>query len=172
MDRTGFWRLIEETHAQCGGDCDRQVELLEERLKAQPEEQIIAFKQILGGLQKESYTWELWAAAYLINGGCSDDGFDYFRSWLIAQGEAIFTAALKDPGTLADFPDEFPEYAECEELDYVAARAHEAKTGRELPDHAYVRSGAREPSGEPWEEESVATLYPRLAARVDWQEAA
>ena len=22
---------------------------------------------------------ELWGAAYLINGGCSDDGFEYFR---------------------------------------------------------------------------------------------
>jgi hypothetical protein len=28
----------------------------------------------------------MWVAAYLMNGGCSDDGFDYFRGWLIAQG--------------------------------------------------------------------------------------
>jgi hypothetical protein len=27
-----------------------------------------------------------WGAAYLANGGCSDDGFDYFRGWLIGQG--------------------------------------------------------------------------------------
>ena len=32
------------------------------------------------------YRWDMWAAAYLIGGGCSDDGFIDFRAGLIAQG--------------------------------------------------------------------------------------
>jgi hypothetical protein len=52
----------------------------------------------------ESYRWDLWGAAYLINGGCSDDGFDYFRGWLLSQGRAIWQATLADPDSLADHP--------------------------------------------------------------------
>ena len=37
----------------------------------------------------DSYRWDLWGAAYLANGGCSDDGFDYFRGWLIGQGRKV-----------------------------------------------------------------------------------
>ena len=28
----------------------------------------------------DSYDWGLWGAAYVIDGGCSDDNFDYFRA--------------------------------------------------------------------------------------------
>ncbi len=38
----------------------------------------------------------------VVNGGCSDDGFEYFRGWLIGQGGAYFEAALKDPERAAD----------------------------------------------------------------------
>ncbi|MFL6076856.1 MAG: DUF4240 domain-containing protein [Mycobacteriales bacterium] len=37
----------------------------------------------------ESYQGDLWGAAYLINGGASDDGFDYFRGWLIARTRGV-----------------------------------------------------------------------------------
>lgn len=49
-----------------------------------------------------AYTTDLWAAAYLINGGASDDGFYYFRCWLIGMGRDIYGMALADPDTLAD----------------------------------------------------------------------
>lgn len=32
------------------------------------------------------YRRDLWAAAYIIGGGCSDDSFIDFRAGLIAQG--------------------------------------------------------------------------------------
>ena len=38
----------------------------------------------------------LWDAAYLINGGCSDDGFDYFRGWLVDQGRETFERCLAE----------------------------------------------------------------------------
>jgi hypothetical protein len=166
MDRSEFWKLIEETRAASQGDCEQLVELLQRRLQALPAEQIVRFKVILDELMAESYTWELWAAGYLINGGCSDDGFDYFRAWLIAQGEAIFTSALKDPETLADYPDEFPEEVDCESLMYAPVYAYKEKTGRDLFADMPRRSWPREPTGKRWEEEEVESVLPRLAARV------
>src|SRR2546428_3572312 len=83
LDRGEFWSLIEDVREKSDGDCERLVELLESRLSRLPADEIVAFQTILYELLAEAYTWELWAAAYLINGGCSDDGFDYFRAWLI-----------------------------------------------------------------------------------------
>ena len=34
--------------------------------------------------------------------GCSDDGFDYFRGWLIARGRQAFDQAVADPDALAN----------------------------------------------------------------------
>lgn len=62
---------------------------------------VLDYDRIHYELMAESYRWELWGAAYLINGGCSDDGFDYFRGWLLGQGRATWQAALADPDSLA-----------------------------------------------------------------------
>ena len=47
---------------------------------------------------------DLWGAAYLINGGCSDDGFDHFRGWLMTQGREVFARAVAEPDSLAELP--------------------------------------------------------------------
>src|SRR5262245_46993283 len=37
-----------------------------------------------------------------VSGSLGDDGFVYFRAWLIAQGKEVYEAALKDPDSLAE----------------------------------------------------------------------
>jgi hypothetical protein len=114
-----------------------------------------------------SYRWDLWAAAYIINGSCSDDGFDYFRGWLIAQGRGSFYAALADPETLVDvLPADglAGDGVECEDMLSIGSVAYERRTGIELP----FRPGTRadEPAGEPWDEEEIEMLLPRLSAWI------
>jgi hypothetical protein len=89
----------------------------------------------------DSYRSSLWAAAYVINGGCSDDGFDYFRGWLMLQGREAFGQAVADPDSLADLAAVRLAIAnqaivECESALYIPARAHRAATGDEIPDDA------------------------------------
>ena len=84
------------------------LEPLTDALAALPPEDILAWHLIFDEYQKLSYKRKLWAAAYVINGGCSDDSFDYFRAWLTAQGKEVFLGALADPDSLAD-------YEACEE---------------------------------------------------------
>src|SRR6185312_1731193 len=100
MNETEFWNLIEATRSKSKGDGDRQVSLIQEALERLPEAEILEFDRLLHGFMAASYTQNLWAAAYIINGGCSDDGFDYFRAWLIAQGKDVFRRAMQDPETL------------------------------------------------------------------------
>jgi Protein of unknown function (DUF4240) len=76
----------------------------------------------------DSYDWGLWGAAYVIDGGCSDDGFDYFRAYLISRGRAVFEAAMADPDSLADADLEGGEMWE----DWMSPTMHvtKARTGQ------------------------------------------
>ena len=47
-----------------------------------------------------SHTQELWDVADVIVGRCSDDGFDYFRGGLLAQGRDVFVEAINAPESL------------------------------------------------------------------------
>ena len=47
---------------------------------------------------------DVWAAAYLIGGGCSDDSFIDFRARLISQGRGWYQKAADSPGNLAEHP--------------------------------------------------------------------
>jgi len=84
MDENQFWFLVEQAKAQAGVDLDQRPQALEKRLLALPLESIQAFQRRYEQLLLKANTWKLWAAAYVMNGGCSDDGFRYFRDWLPA----------------------------------------------------------------------------------------
>ena len=124
------------------------------------------------------YAWELWGAAYLSFGGCSDDAFEYLRAWLIGGGERVWELARNDPERLfielldgADDPDarwEELRIHDGESLLYVAGAAHERLTG-EWPSGRASPYPA-EPAGEEWAEDDLPGLYPDLIAALpeDW----
>ena len=161
MERAQFWRLIEDAKARSGGECEAQVKLIQEALVLLPPEEIIAFDEIYDVFRFESYRWNLRGAATLIIGG-SADGFEYFRGWLIAQGNAVYHAALKDPDSLVDvLPDGFDD-AECEDMLYVAGQAYEEKMGNKMPSRKYVYP---EIIGQKWQDDSqLDAMFPRLSA--------
>lgn len=140
MDKQTFWKLIETARAEAEPDqvAARAAALLAEH----PVAEVAAAEQVLWDLLAESYRAPLWAAAYLINGGCSDDGFDYFRGWLLTRGEAVFTAALADPDSLADHPPVRAAAAggrhlEDESALSIAWTAYESATGKPLPSDSF-----------------------------------
>lgn len=109
MDEDGFWGLVEDARASVDdtvADPDGVADALTKALGAARTEEIVGFGSVLARLQVESYRWDLWAAAYLINSGATEDGFDSFRGWLIAQGREVWDAAMADPDSLADVVDE------------------------------------------------------------------
>lgn len=160
MDKAQFWRLMADAKARSAGDLDTQVRLLEEQLAHLAPAEITRFYDIFLELDVKAYTSDLWAAAYIINGGCSDDGFMDFRGWLIAQGEAVYNRALLDPESSLDVEVEF-EGAECESIRYVAWSAYERATGTEMP----LSVLAEHDITFDWTDETVHTKYPKLAAK-------
>ncbi|RYZ82908.1 MAG: DUF4240 domain-containing protein [Proteobacteria bacterium] len=129
-------------------------------------EEILGFDRIFVELLVESYRWDLWAVAYIVNGGASDDSFEYFRYWIISQGQKYYEAALENPEKAADAASSNQEN-ECEDIRYVAGMAYEEKTGEEIPQSVTSAYPAypSEPIGTPWTEDDLESLYPKLSKK-------
>ena len=161
LDDDRFWSFIAAARDAAGDDVDDRVSGLEQVLLTQHPDDVTAFQNKYDELLARAYRWDLWGAAYLINGGCSDDGFRYFRDWLISEGEAVFEAALADPDGLADVAqdDEFG----LESFGYVAAEVYEQMTDAPLPRGSVTDPAS--PIGQEWDEDDLSALFPRLARR-------
>ncbi|HXE73995.1 MAG TPA: DUF4240 domain-containing protein, partial [Candidatus Nitrosotenuis sp.] len=148
-----------------GGSCEQQCARLADLLAHLPPAQVEGFQRQVYQRMNEAYRWDLWGAACVLFGGASEETFSYFRQWLILQGRDFFTSVLRDPDSLAErLPADFdPESAQCEELLDVAEVAME-RHGQELAYGDWAQEPA-EPAGEPWDEDEVESLYPRLASR-------
>jgi hypothetical protein len=161
-----FWKLIEDAKAASQGDEGELLESLADALSEHSPEEIQAFSDHLASCMRASCTWPLWGAAYIMNGGCSNDGFDYFRAWLIANGRATFEAAMKDPESLAPADLVFGEddLYEMESFLYVAHQVFEDATEEEI---RVQPLSTDEPAGERWEEDSddLQLRFPKLWAR-------
>jgi Protein of unknown function (DUF4240) len=144
VDTTDVWRLIARARADLPDprDADDIAARAISSLVGSPPADIAAFAQPLWDLLARSYRADLWAAAYTINGGASDDGFDYFRGWLIAQGRTTYDQALTDPESLADHPGVIRAAADGTDLSGedilgIAWTAYRQATGEELPAGAF-----------------------------------
>jgi hypothetical protein len=162
MNVDEFWKLIEATDAEAGGEVDLYGDTLRRVLSHLPPQELVSFDSLFAQHLSRAYQWDLWGAAYLINGGCSDDGFVYFRAWLIMQGRNVYERALSDPDSLAEICDEPGEEVECEDVLYVAGELFKEKTGSEMEPSARGHIETEEPKGTKWEEDDLNSLLPRL----------
>lgn len=161
LDR--FWKIIESARARSGGKIRGLAGEIRWQLKRLNPDQIIAFEETLDGLLDAAYDWKLWGAAYVMKGGCSDDGFEYFRCWLVVQGRDVYERALADPDSLADLYRFDDSELEFEELLYMSRGIFEEKTGQEIPDRQ--RQTPPDPKGDSWEEDDLPALLPKLSKR-------
>jgi hypothetical protein len=145
VNRHEFWAVIERARADAPDGADAVAARAVDLLAALPPAQIAAAAQPLWDLMADSYRGDLWAAAYLINGGASDDGFEYFRGWLITQGREVFERAVADPDSLADVPAVQDAAAQDEELECepalcIAQDAYLKATGQHVSSDAFTIS--------------------------------
>ncbi len=67
---------------------DKKCRLLNTELRRLALDEVVSFHGHFTDCVDRAYSWPLWAAAYIMGGGCSDDGFWDFRSTLISMGLA------------------------------------------------------------------------------------
>ncbi|MGH7138792.1 MAG: DUF4240 domain-containing protein [Pirellulales bacterium] len=165
MDMKHFWSIVDRACRPIlyGGD-QWDERLVAELSKLEPEE-IIAWNHIFDELAARAYTADLWGAAYVINGGASDDGFYYFRCWLIGMGKDVYESALANPDSLSDVVD--PKVDAEAEIYAAAHQAWLAVTGKSYDDPYPARNEEAQLQGEPWDyedDDEVRRRSPRLAA--------
>jgi hypothetical protein len=170
MRTDDFWAVIDRATAErpaSPGDVAKRAAA--ELATCDPAE-IVAWDRHLGRVMAASGKEDLWAAAYLINGGCSDDGFDNFRGWLIAHGRDAVARAVREPDSLAEMSvikmaADSGAVFEAEEVLTIAAEAYVQATGDELP--ASDAPPTRPDPADLWDfdnEDEMRRRLPRLSA--------
>lgn len=133
MNGDDFWGIVEAARA----DDKAFHEALEDRLAERSAEEILAFQARFDELDAAVCRWDVWAAAYLIGGGCSVDSFAGFRAGLIALGREWYERVRHSPDALADHPavlraatggEGYPVFYEL--AGYAAAMAYGRVTGK------------------------------------------
>lgn len=192
MSTQRFWDLIGLT-LELEDNPRAQLSALHNVLSRSSVLEIEAFEAEFATQMERSYAWDLWGAAFVAHGGVSDDGFEYFRCWLISKGQDVFESVLANPDALADLlgaevgchPHTFedrgcrlgdhiaPEAVTALEFElfaYVARSVWSAKTGRdfaEMPIVANMFYPGVKPFGSPFHDnpEWLASHYPKLWRR-------
>lgn len=155
MEIDVFWAIIESARSSAARpSAGRPFDaILTDILAARPLQDILEFYARFDELHGALYRWDVWAAAYLIGGGCSDDSFIDFRAGLIAQGRHWYEKAAASPDSLADHPDVTGSDARdilfYEVVNYAALRAWERTTGSDAGFYSafsqYLGPGQRRP---------------------------
>lgn len=178
MDEDVFWRIIEIAHDNVTlkptedfeAYCEMLNNAVSDELKRFHWKEIIAFYQRFELLMANSYRDDLWCGAYIINGGCSDDGFDYFRCWLISLGKTAYYQALENVDNLKNYVSPSNEYYDNESFYLVAPKAFNQKTGEDLYEYLGERTftiPAMEFSWSEYEPESMRAICPTLYQMYD-----
>lgn len=141
MTKDKFWEVINNARAiapALEGEPLRES-LYKQLLKLSPDE-LVGFDCAWQEYRRIANSPQLIAAACIINGGTSDDRFDYFKNWLILQGQYAFRQALKNPDTLAALRIPFDD-TEWEDCGYLTSLAF---VGRALPTYFAQEGIAKE----------------------------
>jgi len=161
MGEDEFWKLIDKSRAAASNNYQIQITFLKSILLTLEPIDIEKFDNTFTALLAASYDYKLWGASYVINGGCSDDCFDYFRQYLIGHGKEKFYETIKDPETCVSWI-KSEEEDNWEGLQYSAMEAYKQKTGKEIPKTYHPKF---ELKGKPFDEETVVKQYPKLAKK-------
>ncbi|MFF2349746.1 DUF4240 domain-containing protein [Kitasatospora sp. NPDC058115] len=185
MDAEEFWALVDGACAEVDAlepDFDERCAAVEraceERLVRRTPAEIVRFSLRQWQLRDHAYRYDLWAAAFLIEGWWSDDGFMDFRDGLISLGRDWYERALADPDSLADHPavrGGGDVLIGNEDFNRVAHRAHQRLTGEpdgldealEASPEAGPLRVVTEPAGARWDvadDGEMRRRLPRLAA--------
>ncbi|SFB96233.1 DUF4240 domain-containing protein [Pseudoalteromonas denitrificans] len=163
MTEDQFWTLVQAPNFH--ESSDEISEHLKLKLNDLNDDELACFDKYFNLKMRETYTWDLWAAAFIISGCNSEYAFSEFRSWLISRGKAIFNKTIENPDNLAGydvipFKDEQP-YPFLDEYDLLAGQIYEDRTEEELP---FIPSGIDEPSGKRFKNKAkmLKEKYPAL----------
>lgn len=140
MNITEFWALIAKSNKDAFGNTEVQADNLITHFVHAPLQESIDFQRHFETQMNRTYRTDLLAMAVFLLGksvldeDADEDRFDYFRGWLIAQGEEAVEKVLQNPDSIANLLEK-DENGECicesETILYVGDIAYEERTGKD-----------------------------------------
>lgn len=130
-----FWAIIDTAKNATNGDLGKMSKHIMNDLYKLSIEGVVKFDLIVHGYVALCRGDRLWSIAAAIKEHCTDDSFEDFQYWLIAQGKDIYYAALKNPDVLADLEircDPVYGVAEYCDLRYLAEDIYQDMAGVEM----------------------------------------
>ncbi len=106
MTEDEFWANVAATRAAQSPTPGEWLSALLQHDSAQ----LVAFDHWWTRKLYQAYDWRLWDAAYVLQGGCSDDGFFEFRNALIGMGREAYEAITANPDVIVDWFDDEDDY--------------------------------------------------------------
>lgn len=134
LNENVYWEIIDRSLRNRNHQDAQEQFLIEELSKLTPKE-MVGFRLRTDMFLYETYSSEMWCAGYIMNGGCSDDGFEYFRNWVISRGKETYYNAKENPDYLIMEVVANDDFYEFESFWYVALEAFQQKTGKNLYDY-------------------------------------
>ncbi|MEL6829209.1 MAG: DUF4240 domain-containing protein [Pseudomonadota bacterium] len=156
MTESLFWDVVETTD-----DID-PIEAMIARLSDFKSTAIKTWYKMLWTEMDRLYRNDLWALAYVLHGGCSDDNFEEFRSGIIRMGRTWATCIPDDLPKLAEHLVRSPRI-DGALLFAVADEAYERRTGNPM---LTPRRKLPMLDGPDWMEETVETDFPEIVSAV------
>lgn len=157
-----FWALIERVKRKGRGELGASITAFTAELRALDNPSLFKAAELFAKAMRGAYRWDIWGAAYVIHGGCSDDAFWDFRAGLVALGRKAYERALEDPESLASIKD-IEERTLFEGFQYCPGKViDERELARKEAKHQTAK-----PAGRAWEEDDLPKLFPRLSKRFD-----
>lgn len=169
LDEDLYWTIVDKSLKNTNNQDDQEQFLIKEISKLTPK-QMIGFRLRTDKFLYDTYNSEMWCAGYIMNGGCSDDGFEYFRNWVISRGKDVFYNAKQNPDNLISKIDKNAEMYDFESFWYVALEAFKQTTGKDLYDYIdnenfHFKEGKYPQFEFTWQEEnpvSMKKICPKL----------
>jgi hypothetical protein len=148
-----FWELVTSARRYGAGLMSGGLRAL---LVREGAEVAAGFAKRWEDLTTSLYSWSAWDVAYVMQGGCSDDSFEYFRSWMITLGRQAVEEFIEDPlawalrrppaMTMGEGQDD------GERMSYAPFEAYEQVTGERLvrrwPSRGAIPAGEKTPENE------------------------
>jgi hypothetical protein len=134
LNEDKFWEIIGRSLTSTRGQDAQEKYLISEIEKLTPKE-MIGFRLRTDYFLYHTYNSEMWCAGYIMNGGCSDDGFEYFRCWVISRGKETYYNTKANPDYLIAEVVDGAEFYDFESFWYVALEAFKHRTGEDLYDY-------------------------------------
>lgn len=134
-----FWQIIARSldgTDSVGLTMKKQTELLEQELEHLSHDEFAGFAGHFSKYYSDACRQDLWAVAYVVMGGCSDDCFTDFRKWLVTRGQAVYEAALRNPDSLCGEFDKIPK-GEIPLWEYYLSKQCDTRFGAGAYDKVY-----------------------------------